>query len=212
MARWQLSASAVTMAPFSVSISSQFRHCGDLVRLGAGGYLRQHQALLAAPGTDHVQGRFAAGAIKRAPQDLPIDGHNAPAMLGKLRHEALKRGAKLIRVETANRRLNVSWLGTPFSSLRKPRRKDSFAFPNRRHIHRALATAQHRAQSNHQKLIKSHADQHCRYADRPTPPSTQKTDPKNLRRTSSTLLQESLLKPSCRKYHRWFNKFQMRLP
>ena len=28
-------------------------------------------------------------------------------------------------------RLNVSWLGTPFSSLRNPRRNGSFAFANR---------------------------------------------------------------------------------
>jgi hypothetical protein len=34
----------------------QFRNRSDLVRLGVGGDLGQHQALLAAPGTDHVQG------------------------------------------------------------------------------------------------------------------------------------------------------------
>jgi hypothetical protein len=32
----------------------------------------------------------SAGAVKRATQDLPIDGHNALTMHGKLRHEALK--------------------------------------------------------------------------------------------------------------------------
>jgi 20S proteasome alpha/beta subunit len=32
--------------------------------LGIGGYLRQHQTLLRAPGADHVQGRLAAGPIK----------------------------------------------------------------------------------------------------------------------------------------------------
>ena len=79
----------------------QFRHCADLVGLGVGSYLRQYHALLAAPGTDHVQGRLAADPIKRAAQDLTIDGHYALALPGKLRHEPLKRVAELIRVQIA---------------------------------------------------------------------------------------------------------------
>lgn len=79
----------------------QLRHRGDLVGLGVGGYLRQHHALLAAPGTDHVQGRLATGPIERAAQDLPIDGHNALALLRKLSHEPLKRLAEPLRVQIA---------------------------------------------------------------------------------------------------------------
>ena len=63
----------------------QLRHRGDLVGFGVSGDLRQHQALLAAPGTDHVQRRFAAGAIEGAAQHLAIDRHNTLALLGKLR-------------------------------------------------------------------------------------------------------------------------------
>ena len=63
----------------------QLRHRGDLVGLGVGGDLRQHQALLAAPGADHVQRRLAAGAIERAAQHLAVDCHNTLTLLGKLR-------------------------------------------------------------------------------------------------------------------------------
>jgi hypothetical protein len=48
----------------------QLRYCGDLVRFGIRGDLRQHQALLAAPCADHVQGRLSAGAIERTAQHL----------------------------------------------------------------------------------------------------------------------------------------------
>ena len=68
----------------------QFRHCGDLVRLGVSGDSRQHQALLAAPRADHMLGRLAAGPVKRAPQNLPVNGYNPLALRGKLRHELLK--------------------------------------------------------------------------------------------------------------------------
>jgi hypothetical protein len=104
-------------------------------------YLRQHQSLLASPGTDHMQGRLAAGAIKRAAQDLPIDGHNAPAMLGKLCHEALKRGAKLIRVEIAKQAAECVVAGHTVFQLEKAAQKRLFRFRKQRHVHRALATA-----------------------------------------------------------------------
>ena len=55
----------------------QFRHRGDLVRLRIRSDLAQHHALLAAPGADHVQGRFAAGLVVRAAQNLAIDRDNA---------------------------------------------------------------------------------------------------------------------------------------
>ena len=61
----------------------QLRYRGDLVRFGIRGDLRQHQALFAAPRADHVQGRFAAGAIEGAAQSLSIYGDNALNRLGK---------------------------------------------------------------------------------------------------------------------------------
>jgi hypothetical protein len=84
-----------------VSSLEQFGHRRNLVGLGIGGDLRQHQPLLRAPGTDHVQGRLAAGAIKRSAQHLAVDGHYALQLLGKLCHKPLKAIAKLIGVEIA---------------------------------------------------------------------------------------------------------------
>ena len=71
----------------------------DLVRLGIGGDLAEHQSLLAAPGRDHVQCRLAAGFVERAAQHLAINCHDALARLGKAGHETLKAVAKLLRVK-----------------------------------------------------------------------------------------------------------------
>src|SRR5271157_1055958 len=77
------------------------QRCGSWVRLGVSGDLRQHHALLTAPSADHVQRRLAAGAIKRASQNLAIDGDNTLNLLAKARHEPLKRGAEPRRIELA---------------------------------------------------------------------------------------------------------------
>lgn len=48
----------------------------------------------------------------------------------------------------------MSRLGSPFSSLRKPRRNGSFARAKKTHINRALPAAQDRAEGNYQQLLK----------------------------------------------------------
>jgi len=73
---------------------------GDLVRLGVGGDLAQHQALPAAPGADHVQGRCGARSIERAAQHLAVDGYDALAGLAKARREGLKPLPKRFRFES----------------------------------------------------------------------------------------------------------------
>src|SRR4051812_34565269 len=108
----------------------QFRHRGDLVRLGVGGDLSQDQALLTAPGTDPVQRRLLAGTIERAAENLAINSHNTLTLLREPGHEALKRSTELLRVELADSRLKVSWLGTPLANFKKPRRTGSFALAN----------------------------------------------------------------------------------
>ena len=118
--------------PFQRQHLQQLRHRGDLVRFRIGGDLRQHQPLLAAPGADHVQRRLAAGLIEGAAQNLAIDRHDACALLGKPRHEAAESAARNCSgSSTRKSRLNVSWLGTPFSRLRNPRKNGSFDFANR---------------------------------------------------------------------------------
>jgi hypothetical protein len=48
-----------------------------------------------------MQRRLAAGAIERTPQNLAIDRDNPLNLRAKSRHEALKRGAELPRIELA---------------------------------------------------------------------------------------------------------------
>jgi len=120
---------------------------------GVCGYPRQPQALLAAPGADHVQGRFAAGPIKRAAQHLPVNGHNSLALGGKLLHEPLKRGAKLIRIKIAKQPAEGIVTGQTLLQLEEAAQKRLLRLGEQRYIRRSLASAQHRAQSNDQKLI-----------------------------------------------------------
>ena len=62
------------MVPFSDKQLQQLRNGGDLVRLGVRGDLRQHEALIAAPGGDHVERRLAAGLVEGTTQHLAVWG------------------------------------------------------------------------------------------------------------------------------------------
>ena len=120
MARWKLSASAVTIVPFSRSISSSFVIGGNFVRLRVGGDLRQHKAMLAAPGGDHVQRRLATGAVERAAQNLAVDRHNPFALLGETSHEPLKRRPELLRIEHAEKPAERVMAGNAILKPEKP--------------------------------------------------------------------------------------------
>ena len=61
-------------APLQAEHTQQLWHCGDFIRLGIGGDLRQNQPLFRIPGRDHVQGRLAAGRVERTAQHLAVDG------------------------------------------------------------------------------------------------------------------------------------------
>jgi hypothetical protein len=63
---------------------------------------------MSAPGTDHVQGGLASGAIKRSAQHLAVDGYHVLQLLGKLRHKRLRAIAKLIWIEIAKQWLRLS--------------------------------------------------------------------------------------------------------
>jgi hypothetical protein len=77
----------------------KLRHGGDLIRLGVGGNLRQHKALLAAPRADHVQGRLATGAIEGAAQDLAVNRHDALNRIGETGHELVEGSTEPLRIE-----------------------------------------------------------------------------------------------------------------
>src|SRR5271165_4301313 len=131
----------------------QSRDGFDLVRLGVGGDLRQHHALLTAPRADHVQRRLAAGAIERAAQNLAIDGDNTFNLLAKARHEPLKRGAELRRIKLAEQPAERVMAGQPVRQLEEPAQERLLRLREHRHVRRALPAAQHRTQRDHQKLV-----------------------------------------------------------
>src|SRR6202042_2059664 len=93
MARWQLSASTVTMVPFSDSIASNFGTAVisfDFASVAIWPSTMRCSQPHACPceggGTDHVQGRLAIGPVVRAAQDLAIDRHDPLALPGEFRH------------------------------------------------------------------------------------------------------------------------------
>lgn len=59
----------------------QLGHGGDLVGFFVSGDLRQDEALIAAPGGDHVQRRLATGGIEGAAQNLAVDRDDALGVL-----------------------------------------------------------------------------------------------------------------------------------
>ena len=88
------------MQPFNDSISKSLG-TAVIVRLGVGRDLAEHQTLLAAPGTDHVQGRFGARGVERPAQNLAVDCDDPLAGRGEAPHEVLKATAKLLRLQRA---------------------------------------------------------------------------------------------------------------
>ena len=72
--------------------------------------------------------------------------------------------------------------GQAILQFEKAARKRLFGLGEHRHVHRALAATQHRAQSDHQPVHTNRADRHCRRASLPDPPNRRKTAPVNLHR------------------------------
>src|ERR1700727_2230417 len=106
MARWQFSASTVTMVPFSDSIASSFGTAVisfDFASVAIWPSTLRCSQPHACPceggGTAHVQGRLAIGPVVGAAQDLAIDRHDPLALPGERRHEPLERRAELDRIE-----------------------------------------------------------------------------------------------------------------
>src|SRR5208337_4695116 len=109
---------------------------------------------LAAPRGDHVQRRLAAGAVERAAQDLAVDRHNPFALLGETGHEPLKRRAKLLRIEQAEKPAERVVAGHAILELEKPAQERLLRLGEQAHVHRALPAAQNRARRYRQNLMK----------------------------------------------------------
>src|SRR3954447_8739202 len=127
MARWQLSASAVTIVPFNVSISRSFGTAVisfDLASVA----ICASTALLAAPRADHVQGRLAAGAIEGAAQNLAVNRHDTLNRIGETGHEPLEGSTEPLRIEQPEQPTEGVMAGQAVLQLEKAAQKGLFRF------------------------------------------------------------------------------------
>ena len=121
------------------------RNGGDLVRLGVRGDLRQHEALIAAPGGDHVERRLAAGLVEGTTQHLAVYGDDAMAGLRKLAHELLEAGAELLRIEEAEHPREGVVARQSLFELQELSKKRFLLPREHRHVRSILPAAQDRA-------------------------------------------------------------------
>src|SRR5215211_9042002 len=77
----------------------QQRDGGDLIRLGVGGFLPEHQALTGRPGGDEMQRLAALAAVVRAPRSLAVDGDNIGLGVAQLVDPGHKAGLEERGVE-----------------------------------------------------------------------------------------------------------------
>jgi hypothetical protein len=105
------------------------------------------------PCADHVQGRFAAGAVEGAAKNFPIDRHNALALLGKGHHEPLKRCAKLIRVQHPEKPAERIVAGDAALKLQEAAHESLLRLHPLGHVHRVLPATQNRAERDEQEFM-----------------------------------------------------------
>jgi hypothetical protein len=124
----------------------------DFVGFRVRGALTKHQALLAAPRADHVQGRFRARTIEGMTQGFAVDRDDAFASLGEPRHEGLKACAKALGIkltEDAAERI-VAWEAA--GEREKFAQERLLLLREIRHIHARLAPAEERAKRNQSSM------------------------------------------------------------
>ena len=139
--------------PFQRQHFQQLWHGRDLVRLHVGGDLRHHQALLATPSADHVQGRLAAGFVERTAQHFAVYRDNTLTLRRKLRHEALKHGSELIRIKSAKQPAEGVVAGQSVGEFEETAQIGFLRLRKQRHVDGALTTAQNRAKRDDQEFM-----------------------------------------------------------
>src|SRR5271165_4245899 len=101
MARWQLSASVVTIVPFSRSISSSFGTAVISFDLASVAICASTRRCSQPQAETMCNGDLPLARSNERRKDLAVDRHNPFARLGEAGHEPLKRRPKLLRVERA---------------------------------------------------------------------------------------------------------------
>src|SRR6201995_5519586 len=147
MARWQLSASTVTIVPCNDSIASNFGTAGvssDLASVAICARTRrgsQPQALTMCN---------ADLPLARSKERRSVDRHHPLNGAGKLRHEPLKGRAEPLRIEQPEQTTEGVVAGQAILKLQKAAQEPFFRPGEAGHVHGTLAAAQHRAERNHQ--------------------------------------------------------------
>ena len=111
MARWQLSASAVTIVPFSRSISSSFGTAVISFDFASVAICASTRRCSHPQAATMCNGDLPLALSNERRRDLAVDRHNPFALLGETSHEPLKRRPELLLSSMRKSRLNVSWAG-----------------------------------------------------------------------------------------------------
>jgi len=74
-------------------------------------------------------------------------------LFGKRRHEPLKRGAELLRIQQSEKPAESIVAGDATLQNEEFAQKVLLGFREFRHIRRVLTAAKHRAQGNHQQIV-----------------------------------------------------------
>src|SRR5271165_1158771 len=152
MARWQLSASAVTIVPFSLSIANSFGTAVisfDFASVAICASTRRSSQ----PQAETMCNGDLPLAL-RAAQNLAVDRHNPFTLLGKTSHEALKRRPELVRIEHAEKPAERVMARHAILKLEKPAQERLLRLREQTHVHRALPATQNRAHRYRQNLMK----------------------------------------------------------
>ena len=124
----------------------QFRDGRDLVALRVDDHLAQADVIGCGPGTDHVNGRLAAGRVEAAAERLAVDGHHLPsvtscrAVIQLSRHFSNSAGLMAPRIA-----LKRSCDGMPALRSRNCRQPLPLLAAELRNRHEIIRTADHGA-------------------------------------------------------------------
>src|ERR1700689_4868730 len=144
MARWQLSASAVAIVPFSLSISNSFGTAVISFDFASVAICASTRRCSQPQAETMCNGDLPLAAVERAAQNLAVDRHNPFALLGETGHEPLKRRPELLRIEHAEKPAERVMAGHAILQLEKPAQEGLLRLREQAHVHRALPAAQNR--------------------------------------------------------------------
>ena len=153
MVRWQLSASTVTIVPFSDNIFSNFGTAVISLDFASVAICASTMRCSQPHALTMCSADLPLARSNERRKHLAVNRDHALAGLGKRRHEPLKRGPELIGIELAEQPAERVVTGWTVLHVEKFAEKWLLCPGEQRHVHRALSAAQDRAQSDHQQGV-----------------------------------------------------------